>query len=855
MEDKKIINLATVIKKINDHFFLIASETGVFKYDPRKKELSKLENNFEATKANKFFAIHQHSDGLYWLSSEMGLYTFDLISERFEKINSEFFDHEIISHILTADNGNLYFSTFGQALFELENNLSPQSYFKKHTPKQTNLTVVVAVDAATYGDKIWILTDELGLISFDILTEEYDLEIGFNQYITGRLESIEIDKSGNLWIACQSDLIKFNPAEDVISLFNEKDGLGISTFNFRSSDISDQNRLAFGMQNGLVFFDPDQFKEAFDIPPVRLTNLMINNQDIKVNVKDASSGKVILNKRLSKTEEIELSNDHNYFTIHYSVIDYIQPERYEFACMLEGFDKEWNFLGNENSFTYANLTPGSYIFKVKAKNPYGYWSNQPTSLKITVPKPIYLRAWFIALCITALFIFGYLCDNIINGLKERNLDKLEKLVKERTLALESTTIKERMAKINAERERHNAKTAQQVAEKASKAKSYFLSNMSHELRTPMNGILGMLQLIEKTDSSLEKEQCLDNIKQSALFLSDLLGDILDYTKLESGKLELEETDFDLLKLFDSICLKYKRISNQKGIEFSSKLDEHVPAIVRGDKPRIKQIFENLLDNAIKFTPQGRIDINMSSLDWNSLYISIQDNGVGISEDKLSKILIPFEQEDISTNRKYDGLGLGLSYTNELLKLMNGNLKITSQQEIGTKVSFVLPIKVIKSQQSILQDDSLQRNESSIAIPLGIKYPIKILAVEDHPINQILIKKILNKMEFEMDLAENGKQAIDMMKDKVYDIILMDIQMPIMDGVEATKIILSNWDHYSRPYIIALTANAMSGDRERFLNVGMHDYISKPIRIELLESVLEKYASLKHHEKLEESSPQ
>ncbi len=384
--------------------------------------------------------------------------------------------------------------------------------------------------------------------------------------------------------------------------------------------------------------------------------------------------------------------------------------------------------------------------------------------------------------------------------------------------------------------------AKDAAEKASKAKSEFLANMSHELRTPLNGVIGMLQLLE-TSTALDAKQheYTGYAIESCMRLTNLVGDILDLSRVEAGKLDIRNEPFKLIEMVNSLQKLFKPAAYQAGIEFTIMIHENVPEEVIGDSNRLHQILSNLIGNSIKFTEAGQVGLEVYRLRYSSpgqvnIFFSVTDTGIGIDDEKLEKMFEPFTQADESNTKKYQGAGLGLSIVKRLINLMDGKINVASQPGKGTSISFSLPFEVI-SYEKLSGTDANRSTEYSSA-------GLRILVTEDDRINQLAIGKNLERYGCQVDTAENGIQAIEKLRKKTFDLVLMDIQMPLMNGTEATQAIrngAAGAENKDIP-IIALTAYAMAGDKQLFLDSGMNDYIAKPMEIKDLITILEYYSS-------------
>jgi len=366
---------------------------------------------------------------------------------------------------------------------------------------------------------------------------------------------------------------------------------------------------------------------------------------------------------------------------------------------------------------------------------------------------------------------------------------------------------------------------------ASNAKSEFLANMSHEIRTPLNAIMGFMALLKEEVQSKKSMEYIDIILDSSKSLRQIIEDILDFSKIESGKLNIEKKDFNTKKEFNIITHLFLARCLEKNITLSIELDKNLPEVINTDSLRIKQVIANLLSNAIKFTSEGKnIKVKIDYKDA-LLNISVNDEGKGIAEDKLEHIFELFSQEDSSTTRMYGGTGLGLTISSALVKLLGGELKVRSTIGVGSKFYFSIPVSIGKEIEEITDDFVDVITESK-----------KILLVEDNLANQMFMKVILKKMNFNFEIANDGVEAVERYKQNRYDIILMDENMPNKNGIEATKDILNyeRENNLTHTPIIALTANALKGDRERFLEAGMDEYITKPADKKKLAEVLKKF---------------
>ena len=652
--------------------------------------------------------------------------------------------------------------------------------------------------------------------------------------------------------------------------------------------------------------------------------------------------------------------------------------------MLEGFDDQWIHVGNRRYATYTRVPPGRYTFRVKASNGDGVWNELGTAVRVRVIPPIWRTSWFLALL--ALCIIGgvWEVDRYRSRLTRVRANLLEQNVRERTAELvrEIAERKEVQKQLAA---------AHRTALQATQSKSDFLANMSHEIRTPMNGVLGMVQLLMDTELNAEQHDYAKTIRSSGNALLGIINDILDFSKMEAGKLEIEPIPFDLQVAISEVADLLSPKASGQGIELVLHYHPDAPRYLVGDAGRIRQVIVNLAGNAIKFTKEGHVLIEVQAMpsegDESVVKVSVHDTGIGMEKATRDRMFESFSQADASTTRMFGGTGLGLAISKQLVEVMGGEIGVESVPGVGSVFWFTLRLprteptvsgpvpEVDLSHLRVLAVDDLEVNRRILSEQLGslgmrpevaasgpealeclragvasndphaiavVDYQMpgmdgaqlghaikadesiadtvlvlltssgqrgdarrlgeagfagylskttcrdtlrdvlatvwadaqtgrldvrlvtrhsvaearagfsewsvpdaarperRVLVAEDNIVNQKVAKRMLEKLGCVVDVAANGEEAVDMWSKLPYDLVLMDCQMPELDGYAATGVIREREADGLRTPIVAMTANAMEGDRDRCLEAGMDDYIAKPIRVEICREMLERW---------------
>ncbi len=383
----------------------------------------------------------------------------------------------------------------------------------------------------------------------------------------------------------------------------------------------------------------------------------------------------------------------------------------------------------------------------------------------------------------------------------------------------------------------------EALERMSEMKSAFLANMSHEIRTPLNGMLGIAQIMRRDEAEPTRLKHIDTMISSGNSLLDIVNDVLDISKIEAGRIELDLQAFSVRSLVDQVKNTFEAVAEQKGLALDIKFQESANGFYRGDPMRLRQILTNLVGNAVKFTDEGRIVVHVRKRSDGMLRFCVIDTGPGIPNDQFKRVFARFQQADTSSTRAHGGAGLGLSISTEFVKLMKGEYGVKSQVGVGSAFWFAVPLEQTTMREEV--DEKIIFHEQYYQTEPSRK--LRVLISEDNPVNRMVAEATMSSAGYETTLSENGAEAIERLDCGDFDIVLMDIQMPVMAGDEAIRAIRSSGKNYANIPIIALTANVMDGAAAYYKEIGADDYVSKPIKFDLLVSKVKELTSERKEE--------
>jgi signal transduction histidine kinase/ligand-binding sensor domain-containing protein/DNA-binding response OmpR family regulator len=818
----------------NDGNLWIGTKGGLNKFNPVHERFTVYKHDLKTRFGlinNVVGALYKDNIGDLWVGTSGGLATFERDAEKFIS-----YDYSIITAICGSgnDGDRAIWSGTSKGLVRFDigkrSTMSYQNALNQPYSLSNNIVTCLYKSNQKGKEILWIgtrgglnklvLPAPLGLVKGEQgpVFIRYTVKDGLpSNLICG----ISEDDFGNLWISTDNGLSKFNPKTQTFLNFGENDGLQNGKYlpNVYYKNI--KGEMHFVGTKGITSFFPDSLKYNLKIPRVAITDFRIFDESVKINPEGLSLGdEYYLSKDISRTDEIRLAYDKNDLSFEFSALDFQNPQKNKYAYKMEGFDDEWIYTNANRRFAnYTNLNPGQYVFKVKGTNNDGVWNEAGTSLKIIILPPWWRTGW-------AYIIYGLLILTALYILRRYELNR-------QRLRLESEKYQE-----------------------IDRMKSRFFANISHEFRTPLTLIKGPIQQMLSGDFTENAKKQFRMILRNSNRLMQLINQLLDLSKLDSGEMVLRTSQEDIVPLVNGLTQSFESLAKQKNIDlqFQSSEDEIIAYI---DRDKFEKIIINLLSNAFKFTPEGgkvSVSINLPTpqsppgrgskgVGYSSpfLEIAISNSGPGISSDQLDKIFDRFYQADDSSVRRHEGTGIGLSLTKELVELHHGEIKAESEPGKATTFTVCLPLgknhlhpdEILETPTEIaseidtglIESTFTYESETETTTHQPAKDSSTLLIVEDNADMRSYMRESLESI-YKIIEAENGEEGIRQSLENSPDMIISDVMMPKMDGFQFCTEIKKD-ERTSHIPVILLTAKASGESKIEGLETGADDYLTKP----------------------------
>lgn len=760
-------------------------------------------------------AIEQDAFDRIWIGTlHDGVFIIDNLSNSFTHLyanngNKGLTNNEITSIYRDLDNRMWVSSHHGVNLYNENNTDIKHFYFDKNenVDNPNNIVHVVFQDSKK---RMWI-GSTTGIHQLNENTGNYITYDVTNGLSNNSVNYITEDDYGNLWLVTDVGVSHFNPEDNTIKNYNGRDGLSQSR-NFHSLSTSSKGIIYFASRIGVHYINPHSINKLSEQD--NQANTVLTNFEILGSTKNEPP------YYHPQTSAISLARDENNMKFEFATLAFSHSQQIKYSYKLEGFNEHWIDNDKNNSAIYTNLDGGNYTFKVRSLYRDDELYEDALSITLTVETQIWQRWWMYSIycALILLFVQYYIKrkekKQHVEIIRQKQfVTDLEQQVKEKTASIEQESLKRL---------------------EATQVKSQFLANMSHEIRTPLTSIIGQSEAIindEIDPRDLHAE--VEIIYNQSHYLLNLINDILDLSKIEANKLNLNVQQHSLIVIINELHHMFNEQAKVKGIEF--KVTHNLPDdfIIKLDGLRLKQILINLCSNAVKFTRNGEVLLNVS-LENDQLFFHVSDTGIGMTDEQLLHIFDSFSQGDNSISRRFGGSGLGLNLSEQLAEKMGGYIQVESEWEKGSVFSFILPYNA-KFTNKVKPDDL--SIEPSISYD-NLSLQGTILLAEDHHDNRRLITRILKKLGLDVIAVSNGREAVEMYFKHQPQVVLLDIQMPVMDGIEAIKVLK---EQGCKAKIIALTANAMHHEIKEFIALGFDEHLKKPIeRNKFIATVAQYY---------------
>ena len=785
--------------------------------------------------SNRVVSFSEDSSGVIWIGTfEGGLYSFDIYSDKLIHYdNQQFIDFELdkgnIRKVTVDTNDNVWLGT-RKGLYRYNQKTKMITSVNKKIEsviKNFDSNFIVFSIYEDTNNTIWIGTDGYGLLSYSPSNDKINWHGEGKEIRKMSINSITQTYDGSFWLGTDNGLIRYNNDSDEYRVFDRSDGLLNNNVN-RNSFYNEQNTLYFGTIGGINFFNPIDIPKNESLPKLTFQKLKISNNKVSISKKSP------LKKALNQLDTLILRHNQSSFSIDYMGVSHTRSEKNSYAYMLDGFEEDWNYVGQQRTANYTNIKPGEYIFRLKAANNDGYWTSEPKTIYIKVLSPWWLSWWAKSLYVIVFIWLGYYIYSLI------------------TLRISE--------KRKAELERSQRKQNEELNNK----KIQFFTNISHEFRTPLTLILNPLESLISDKHIINLPSEIKNkhkiIHRNTKRLKRLIDELMDFRKMQFSELKVQIREVDLIKIVTNITSNFEEEANYRKIDFEIKFEDSIPKRIFVDASMFDKILFNLLSNAFKATSEnGKITVKISHhtqglvfplMDENNTQsgfeFDITDTGIGINRKNIKNIFNRFYQSEENNEQYYSGTGIGLEVVKKFIDYHKGKISVESEKGIGTTFKVFIPDSNIQSFENeqfvnnkktsqLKEKKSTHHSDDSHFKNTKTSKQKTILIVEDNMELREYLKFEL-KNQYKVLEASNGKKGLEIAKKNKPDVIVADVMMPEMGGFQMTKLLKSDRATLNIP-VIMLTAKVAEGDRIHGISSGADIYLKKPFSVELLQTHL------------------
>jgi ligand-binding sensor domain-containing protein/signal transduction histidine kinase/DNA-binding response OmpR family regulator len=765
---------------------------------------------------DNIYSIYEDKDGEIWVGTTKGLNKYDPATDSFKHINVFNFNENIIYDIYEDDTRRLWFATYDIGLISFNRRSGKWQQYEANGKKDALSSNKIICILDDHSGNLWLGTDGGGLNRLNLLNNKVEVFDGDSGLHGNVVYGILQDDDRNLWLSTNNGLYNFRINEKTFIQYTNWDYLQSRQFNYKAFYKSSSGKFYFGGIKGFNSFYPDSIRTDKISKKVTFTNFQLFNKDVQID--DPNSP---LKEPINYSNHITLSHDQSVIGLEYAALSYTAPNKTQYAYKMDGFDKNWNYVGNQRKATYTNLPAGEYTFRVKASSDPSHWNMEDTHIRITIKPPFHKTVWaYLIYCLLAIAGFMTFRTYLINKTRRENQIKLERI----------KTKKEQEFYVQ---------------------KMEFFIAMAHEIRTPLSLIMAPLEKLlnmKKWDSDEQKQ--LSVMDENSNRLLNLVNQLLDFRRIESDIYNIHKEDVELLSLIHIIYSRFSAIPYQKGIKFtlSTKISK---LMVQVDPEAYTKILNNLLINAFKFTrTKVKISINEPVVDANGLSyfsVSIEDDGIGIPQTEIDNIFTKFFKVS-SGGHHYSnlgGTGIGLALAKSLTEKHDGKLEVISTENVNTVFKVLIPFVLSDPEEVSITGEFEALPDLD---PAEQEERVTVMVVEDDlSLNEFMVQSLKGD-GFHVLNAVNGHEALLLLESKSVDLIISDVMMPVIDGMEFCNKVKTNIN-YSHIPLILLTARSNSESEIAGIENGADSYIIKPFKwkhvLAVVRNLLESRSTLKN----------